>query len=692
MASTNRLPFRRSFALLASVALIAGPTLGGIDRAYAQTAQTPATGAPVANGGATTGTQLPANSNTATDVPATGSAATPAPAAGSTAAPSGEAATGTQAPATFGTTAPAAAGETGQAPAASSTSAPNGNTASGTPAPAASNSQTPATATNPAQAPLGGTLAAPSENPAVVPNTLPPVTGNPAMNAGPASVADLASGLLDAVVNISTSQKVKDEGDGPATPKVPDNSPFQEFFNDFFKNRNSDNSNRKVSSLGSGFVIDPSGYIVTNNHVIEGADDIEAIFPNGTKLKARLIGTDTKTDLSVLKVEPKHPLIAVKFGDSSRMRIGDWVMAIGNPFGLGGSVTVGIVSARGRNINAGPYDNFIQTDAAINKGNSGGPLFNMKGEVIGINTAIISPSGGSIGIGFAVPSELAEGVVKQLMDFGETRRGWLGVRIQPVTDDVANSLGLDSAKGALVAGVIKGGPVDNGSIKAGDVILKFDGKDVDEMRDLPRVVAESPVGKEVDVVIMRDGKQQTVKVTLGRLEDSDQAAAVASGGDSNQGDKGGGDKDKPPQLAPHDHNNDGGSDGVINPDEGDGNDDGADGQEPDDGQQRQAPQPQASQDVLGMKLATLNAENRKSFGIADSVDGVVITQVSPGSAAADKGLKPGEVVVEVAQEFVQTPTAAAEKVASLKREGRRNAQMMIASPNGDLRFIAVALE
>ncbi|MFT4180837.1 MAG: Do family serine endopeptidase [Rhizobium sp.] len=588
MALTNRLPFRRSFALLASVALIAGPVLGSVGQARAQTAQTPS----------------------------------------------------------------------------------------------ASGNQAPAAATNPAQAPA---VSPPVTDPGAAPTTMPAAPGNPKANAGPASVADLASGLLDAVVNISTSQKVKNEGDGPATPKVPDNSPFQDFFNDFFKNRNNDNSNRKVSSLGSGFVIDPSGYIVTNNHVIEGADDIEVIFPNGTKLKAKLIGTDTKTDLSVLKVEPKHPLVAVKFGDSSKMRIGDWVMAIGNPFGLGGSVTVGIVSARGRNINAGPYDNFIQTDAAINKGNSGGPLFNMKGEVIGINTAIISPSGGSIGIGFAVPSELAEGVVKQLMDFGETRRGWLGVRIQPVTDDVANSLGLDSAKGALVAGVIKGGPVDNGTIKAGDVILKFDGKDVDEMRDLPRVVAESPVGKEVDVVILRDGKQQTIKVTLGRLEDGDQAAAAT-------GDKGGdGDKSKPPQLAP-DGNGGGGNDGVINPDEGEDGDDGMDGQDQGDDQQQTPSQPQATQTVLGMKLATLNAENRKSFGIADSVDGVVITEVAPGSAAAEKGLKPGDVVVEVAQEFVQTPTAASEKVASLKREGRRNAQMMIASPAGDLRFIAVPLE
>ncbi|MBB3381944.1 MULTISPECIES: Do family serine endopeptidase [unclassified Rhizobium] len=568
MASTNRLPFSRSFALLASIALIAGPVAGVTEQAYAQTQ----------NSGAAAGAQPPATSNN-------------------------------------------------QPPAAS-----------------------------------------------------PTITTNPVMNAGPASVADLASGLLDAVVNISTSQKVKDEGNGPATPKVPDNSPYQDEFKDFFNNKKDDDSNRKVSSLGSGFVIDPAGYIVTNNHVIEGADDIEAIFPNGTKLKAKLIGTDTKTDLSVLKVEPKHPLTSVKFGDSSKMRIGDWVMAIGNPFGLGGSVTIGIVSARGRNINAGPYDNFIQTDAAINKGNSGGPLFNMKGEVIGINTAIISPSGGSIGIGFAVPSELAEGVVNQLRDFGETRRGWLGVRIQPVTDDVANSLGLSEAKGALVAGVIKGGPVDNGSIKAGDVILKFDGKDVEEMRDLPRVVAESTVGKEVDVVIYRDGKQQTVKVTLGRLEDSDQAAAASA------------DKNKKPQLAPDDKGN---GDGVINPDQGDEGDDGMDGQDQG-GDPQQSPQAQppvqATSSILGMKLSTLTAENRKSFGIADSVDGVVITEVAPGSAAAEKGLKPGDVVVEVAQEFVQTPSAASEKVASLKREGRRNAQMMIASPNGDLRFIAVALE
>lgn len=498
-------------------------------------------------------------------------------------------------------------------------------------------------------------------------------------NNGPASVADLAEGLLDAVVNISTSQNVKDdEGAGPA-PRAPDGSPFQEFFNDFFnKQQGNKGPNHNVSSLGSGFVIDPAGYIVTNNHVIEGADDIEINFANGSKLKAKLIGTDTKTDLSVLKVEPKASLKSVKFGDSSTMRIGDWVMAIGNPFGFGGSVTVGIISGRGRNINAGPYDNFIQTDAAINKGNSGGPLFNMKGEVIGINTAIISPSGGSIGIGFSVPSELASGVVDQLREYGETRRGWLGVRIQPVTDDIADSLGLDTAKGALVAGVIKGGPVDDGSIKAGDVILKFDGKTVSEMRDLPRVVAESTVGKEVDVVVLRDGKEQTVKVKLGRLEDSDQAAASDDAAPDGSQD-----------------------DGVITPDPGENND----MDQPDSGDQAQpapgkpdqhqgqvSPDAATPKNVLGLSLSLLSAETRKAFGIAESVDGVVVTEVTPGSASAEKGLKAGDVIVEVAQEFMKSPDAVAAKVKSLKQEGRRNAQLMIASANGDLRFVAVPME
>ncbi|MBP2566864.1 Do family serine endopeptidase [Agrobacterium sp. CCNWLW32] len=481
-----------------------------------------------------------------------------------------------------------------------------------------------------------------------------------AQSHGPESVADLAEPLLDAVVNISTSQNVKTDGKGPVPPKLPEGSPFQEFFKDYFDSQKPEGG-EKVNSLGSGFVIDPAGYVVTNNHVIEGADAIEVIFPNGSKLKATLVGTDTKTDLSVLKVEPKTPLKAVKFGDSRSMRIGDWVMAIGNPFGLGGSLTVGVISARGRNINAGPYDNFIQTDAAINKGNSGGPLFNMKGEVIGINTAIISPSGGSIGIGFAVPTELAQNIVQQLIEFGETRRGWLGVRVQPVTDDVAASLGMDSAKGALISGVAKGGPVENGPIQAGDVVLKFDGKDIHEMRDLLRIVAESPVGKDVDVVILRDGKEETVKVKLGQLQDATDEKASAEDQQSEDGDG-----------------------GVVVPEDDGGTDDQAQDQTP---EVREAPQ-----SVLGMNLVVLSNELRTEKGIAESVEGVLVASVDPGSPAEQKGMKAGDIIVEVGQDFMEVPGDVLVRVNGLKSEGRKNAHMMVADAQGNLRVVALPLE
>lgn len=468
----------------------------------------------------------------------------------------------------------------------------------------------------------------------------------PAPN-GPASVADLAEGLLGAVVNISTSQTVKgSEGPGAVPmPQLPEGSPFQDFFDDFFKDRGGQKGGgaQKVQSLGSGFVVDAvEGIVVTNNHVIADADDIEVNFSDGVTLKAKLVGTDTKTDIAVLKVDPKgHKLTAVKFGDSNKMRIGDWVMAIGNPFGLGGTVTIGIVSARNRDINSGPYDDFIQTDAAINRGNSGGPLFNMNGEVIGINTAIISPSGGSIGIGFSIPAQLAAGVVDQLRQFGETRRGWLGVRIQPVTKDIAESLGMADPKGALVAGVIKGGPVDNGTIQAGDVITKFDGKDIEETRDLPRVVAESPVGKAVDVVIIRKGKEQTVKVTLGRLEDGEKLAdAEGKSGPSKDG-----------KAAPV-----------------------------------------AAATVLGMSIGELNDDTRSKFGIAADVSGVVITEVAKDSAAAERGIKAGEVITEIGQESVAAPKDVVDRIASLKQQGRKNALLMLASKTGELRFVTVRMD
>ncbi|MFK7901473.1 MAG: Do family serine endopeptidase, partial [Nitratireductor sp.] len=337
---------------------------------------------------------------------------------------------------------------------------------------------------------------------------------------GPVSVADLAEKLLGSVVNISTSQKVKQKRPSQPVPRVPDGSPFQEFFDDLFpdgQKRPGQNPDRKVQSLGSGFVISADGLIVTNNHVIEGADEITANFADGTKLIAELVGTDPKTDLAVLRVKSDKDLEFVPLGDSDKSRIGDWVLAIGNPFGLGGSVSMGIVSAIGRDIQSGPYDNFIQTDAAINRGNSGGPLFNMNGEVIGINTAIISPSGGSIGIGFSVPTSLAKQVISQLSEFGETRRGWLGVQIQTVTDEIAETLGLEKASGALVGDVFKGGPAAAGGIVSGDVVLKFDGKEVAEMRDLPRIVADTSVDEEVDVVVFRAGKEQTIQIKVGRL-------------------------------------------------------------------------------------------------------------------------------------------------------------------------------
>jgi serine protease Do len=466
---------------------------------------------------------------------------------------------------------------------------------------------------------------------------------------GPASVADLASGLLDAVVNISTSQTVKggESPDAVPMPKLPEGSPFEDFFNDFFKNRDgdTDNSPRQVQSLGSGFVFDAvKGLVVTNNHVIADADDIEVNFSDGTKLKATLVGTDSKTDIAVLKVDPaKRKLKAVKFGDSDKMRIGDWVMAIGNPFGLGGTVTLGIVSARNRDINSGPYDDYIQTDAAINRGNSGGPLFNMVGEVIGINPAFISPSGGSIGIGFSIPSQLAAAVVQQLAEYGETRRGWLGVRIQPVTDEIAESLDLPSTSGALISGIIKGGPVEHGEIQPGDVIVKFDGHEIKAMHELPRVVAESPVGKDVEIVVLRKGKEQTVHVKLGRLEDGDKLASA--------------EESKPDAAAP-------------------------------DAKGKQT----LPNTVLGMSLGALDDATRGKFKIAADVAGVVVTEVEPGSAAAEKGIAAGDVITEITQQAVSKPKDVSERIAALKSQGRKAALLMLASKSGELRFVTVRID
>jgi serine protease Do len=476
------------------------------------------------------------------------------------------------------------------------------------------------------------------------------ISAFPALARGPDGIADVAEKVIDAVVNISTSQTVEAKG-GPSgegkgvTPQLPPGSPFEEFFDDFFKNRrgpggprSGDMQPHKTNSLGSGFIVDPAGVVVTNNHVIADADEINVILNDGTKIKAELVGVDKKTDLAVLKFKPVKPLIAVKFGDSDKLRLGEWVIAIGNPFSLGGTVTAGIVSARNRDIASGPYDNYIQTDAAINRGNSGGPLFNLDGEVIGVNTLIISPTGGSIGIGFAVPSKTVAGVVDQLRQFGELRRGWLGVRIQQVTDEIAESLNIKPARGALIAGVEDKGPAKPAGIEPGDVVVKFDGKDIKEPKDLSRVVADTAVGKEVDVVIIRKGEEQTRKVTLGRLEDND--------------------KPTPASV-------------KTTPDP--------------------AEKP-VTQRALGLDLATLSKDLRSRYKIKDSVKGVIITNVDSTSDAAEKRLTPGEVIVEVAQEAVSNAADVKKRVDQLKKDGKKSVLLLVSNAEGELRFVALSVQ
>ncbi len=476
------------------------------------------------------------------------------------------------------------------------------------------------------------------------------LTSAPALARGPDGIADVAEKVIDAVVNISTSQTVEakvgpgGEGRG-ATPQLPPGSPFEEFFDDFFKNRRGgpgaprggDMQPHKTNSLGSGFIIDTSGIVVTNNHVIADADEINVIMNDGTKIKAELVGVDKKTDLAVLKFKPVKPLIAVKFGDSDRLRLGEWVIAIGNPFSLGGTVTAGIVSARNRDIASGPYDNYIQTDAAINRGNSGGPLFNLDGEVIGVNTLIISPSGGSIGIGFAVPSKTVAGVVDQLRQFGELRRGWLGVRIQQVTDEIAESLNIKPARGALIAGIDDKGPAKPAGIEAGDVVVTFDGKDIKEPKDLSRVVADTAVGKEVDVVVIRKGEEKTLKVTLGRLDDGDKAVQAAA-------------KTQEPAEKP------------------------------------------ATQKALGLDLASLSKDLRSRYKIKDSVKGVIITNVDTPSDAAEKRLSAGEVIVEVAQEAVSSAADVKKRVDQLKKDGKKSILLLVSNADGELRFVALSVQ
>jgi serine protease Do len=442
----------------------------------------------------------------------------------------------------------------------------------------------------------------------------------------PLTFADLAEQVSPAVVNITTTTLVAG-GVGPQGV-VPEGSPFDEFFRDF---GGGDGAPRRSNALGSGFVISADGYVVTNNHVIEGADEILIEFYSGTELPATIVGTDPNTDIALLKVDATDlPFVAFGDSDGPGARVGDWVMAMGNPLGQGFSVSAGIISARNRAL-SGTYDDYIQTDAAINRGNSGGPLFNMSGEVIGVNTAILSPTGGSIGIGFAMSSEVVENVVAQLQEFGETRRGWLGVRIQDVTPDMVGAIdGLDSAAGALVTDVPEGPALDAGML-SGDVILSFNGNAVPDTRELVQMVGNSGVGQAVPLEVLRGGEMIELTVTLGRREEAE-GIVPASG------------EPAAPETA----------------------------------------------EVLGLTLSAITPELAEQFAIAET-EGLVVTEVDPMSDAATKGIMPGDVITEAGQQPVLTPADFTDRIGEARDAGRTSLLLLIRRA-GDPRFVAVVLD
>ena len=458
--------------------------------------------------------------------------------------------------------------------------------------------------------------------------------GTPAAaQARPDTFADLVDQVSGAVVNITTNTTMAAAAPGPNQ-----GNPLEDFFEEFRRRNMPEGGpaptppSRRGSALGSGFVISEDGFIVTNNHVIENADEITIEFYSGDELEAELIGTDPNTDIALLKVEADGPLPFVPFGDSDSMRTGDWVMAMGNPLGQGFSVSAGIVSAREREL-SGAYDDYIQTDAAINRGNSGGPLFNMGGEVIGVNTAILSPTGGSIGIGFAMSSGVVTRVVDQLREYGETRRGWLGVRIQDVDPELAEALGLDEAEGALVTDVPEG-PARDAGIEARDVILTFDGTEIENTRQLVRIVGNAPVDEAVRVTVFRDGETQTLLVTLGRREEAERAVPASM--------------------------------------------------------EREEEDP-AEVSMMGLTVSTLTDELREQLGLDPESEGLVVSDIDPDSAAYSKGLRAGDLIEEAGQVRISTIPQFEERIEEAREAGQKSFLLLVRR-GGDARFVALALD
>lgn len=518
--------------------------------------------------------------------------------------------------------------QTSDTPAASSP-APAGEPSPPAAAPRPQSPETPA-APSRTQAP-----AAPSRAPAP---ELPAASGRAQL--AETSFADifaqLAGRLVGVVVNISTQAAPAPGAPQPETPQNSPGSTLDEMFRDFFGDKGAPGApGSRVASLGSGFIIDPAGLIVTNHHVIASAQQITVTLSDNTVLQAQVIGRDPVTDLALLKVDPKNPLPAASWGNSSKTRVGDWVLTIGNPFGLGGSVTAGIISAIARDIHSSPYDDYLQTDASINRGNSGGPMFNIAGEVIGINTVIYSPSGGSIGIGFALPSTLARPIIEQLKATGKVERGWIGVRIQPMTDDLAESVGMDKSRGALVAAVDAGSPAAQAKLQPGDVILNYDGQTIERSRQLPRLVAATPPNKQVKLNVWRDGKEHEIELKSAALNPN-----------------------RPPPKPP----------------------------EP------EKPKPPATVDAFGMKLAKITPELRKQFSLPDWAKGVVITDVSPNSAGAAQGLRPGDLVIAIGNAAVGAPEQVPQLAAAAKKANQKKLLVRIEQREGNIRFVALPME